>query len=202
MTPRTFLRSGEIAALAAGFLISSAPLLGQATGRVVGRVVDAANGEPLVAAQVMVEGTDLGNFAREDGSFFIDGVPAGFRTFSTEYLGYGTASVERRVAPGTTTRVDFELSGAALDSPEIVAVIEQPHWAGPDSLVSVVSVTPQPRDLPSFGRSACDVAVTTNGAFILDGRWQLQRSIGRLECDRSALASRPIAPRLERGGGR
>ncbi len=51
-------------------LLLFVPLQGQA---VAGRVVDAVTGEPLRDANVILEGTTLGDAADGDGRFVIDG---------------------------------------------------------------------------------------------------------------------------------
>src|SRR6266568_5621867 len=69
----------------AGALVCAAaslPPLGaqQPTGTITGQVIDSATRQPLVGVNVVVEGTGLSAISREDGTFSIDGVPAGTHT--------------------------------------------------------------------------------------------------------------------------
>ena len=48
-------------------IAAAAPLAAQATGTIVGRVIDADNGQPVAAAQVTVAGTQLGRATGDDG---------------------------------------------------------------------------------------------------------------------------------------
>ena len=46
-----------------------------ATARLEGRVLDAGSGHPLVAANIVLAGTEIGTVSQADGSFFIAGIP-------------------------------------------------------------------------------------------------------------------------------
>lgn len=155
----------------------------QSTGRVVGRVIDAQTGEPLVAAQVMVEGTDLGDFVRDDGSYTIAGVPPGVHRITTEYLGYGRRTQERRIPPGETVTVDFAMEGRAVDADAIVAVVERPPIETPEKFEVAVVVQTLPTHLPDELESPpCSVQIVNRGAYIADGQWQFDRELGEFAC--------------------
>ena len=79
------------------------------TGRVVGAVYDSESRQPLVGGMVLIEGTNLGNVTGDDGSYFVEHVPAGSYTISAEYLGYGTIRRNLDVSPGQTVTLDFAL---------------------------------------------------------------------------------------------
>lgn len=164
-------------------LAAVAPVRAQITGRVVGKVVDAETGEPLVGGLVMVEATNLGNVARDDGSYFINAVPVGVQRITSEYLGYENALREPRILAGETVTVDFALNRTAIEADAIIAIIDQPKLDLPDSLASPrVAVFPQPRDLPRFAPVDCSARVVAHGAFIEIGRWRLYRSVKDLAC--------------------
>ena len=58
--------------------LGAAPVLAQAqTGRIVGRVVDAATGAGLADVGVQVAGTTIGTLSGVDGRFTLPAVPAG-----------------------------------------------------------------------------------------------------------------------------
>jgi hypothetical protein len=155
----------------------------QPTGRIEGRVFDAATGEPLVGGQVLIQETALGNVTRGDGSFFIERVPVGVQYILTEYLGYQQESHEARVLPGRTTRMEFALGGALIDTPGIVATIEHEPWIPDVTLPPRPVVDPLPEELPTAAPfSRCEVQAILHGAYILDGEWQMQTSVGDLRC--------------------
>jgi outer membrane receptor protein involved in Fe transport len=75
----------------AGPLRGQEPARGRAT--VAGRVLDAATGQALVGATVVVEGTRLHAVADTTGRFVVAGVPAGPQVLRGELLGYAAARV-------------------------------------------------------------------------------------------------------------
>jgi len=112
ISPRS-LRTTACCAFVA-FLMAG-PLIAQ--DRVSGRVVEAATLAPIEGAQVFVPGADLGVFTDDDGSFVLQGLPAGEVTLRVRLIGY--RSVERTVTVGATD-VQFELRTEAVALDEIV----------------------------------------------------------------------------------
>jgi outer membrane receptor for ferrienterochelin and colicin len=58
------------------------------TGRLRGRVTDARTGEPLVAANIIVDGTDLGGATDANGEYLISNVQVGVVTLTASYISY------------------------------------------------------------------------------------------------------------------
>jgi len=105
-------------ALLAGSALA-APLSAQNTGQIVGRVVSAA-GQPLVGAQVVVEGLRLGGLTQADGRFAIPNVPAGAHTVRVEIIGYAVESQAVTLAAGATATANFTLRETAISLETIV----------------------------------------------------------------------------------
>ncbi len=83
---------------------------------IAGKVTDAATGDPLIGANVLVVGTTTGTATDIDGTYSLE-VPEGATELEFSYTGYGT----QRVAIGSSNTVDMTLSaGQALE--EIVVV--------------------------------------------------------------------------------
>ncbi len=112
---RGAFRSGLAAAGLALFVAS--PLFGQAsTGKIQGRVTDAATGAPIAGAQVLVDGTTLGNLTNDQGFYFINEVPAGLQNVRSQFIGYRQFVVEgQRILAGQTTTMNFELEQTAVE---------------------------------------------------------------------------------------
>ncbi|MBL0171530.1 MAG: TonB-dependent receptor [Gemmatimonadaceae bacterium] len=89
--------------------LSAQSLAAQATGTVSGRVTDAENAQPIVAAQVSIDGTTLGRATGDDGRFVIAGVPAGTHTVVVRRIGYVRQTRSIVVTSGGTTTADFVL---------------------------------------------------------------------------------------------
>jgi len=97
------------------------------TGKVVGTVTDPRSGEPLIGANITIEGTVLGTATGIDGSLLILNVGPGTYSFRASYVGYQDLVIENiRVSVNLTTEVNFELQEEVLESDAIVVVAERP----------------------------------------------------------------------------
>ncbi len=102
-------------------------LLFSQTGKIVGTVTDARTGEPLIGANVTIEGTLLGTATDIDGNLLILNVGPGTYNFRASYVGYQDMVVENiRVSVNLTTEVNFQLREEALQTDAIVVVAERP----------------------------------------------------------------------------
>src|ERR1041385_7063368 len=83
------------------------------TGTVSGKVVDATTQQPLVNVEVAIAGTPHRELSRSDGSFTINGIPAGSYRLRATRIGYGSQIQEVTVTPGGTTTAQVTLAPAA-----------------------------------------------------------------------------------------
>ncbi|TGE08563.1 SusC/RagA family TonB-linked outer membrane protein [Hymenobacter fodinae] len=88
--------------LCAGVSVSSA--YAQGVGTVSGRILDEKN-EGMPGVTVLIEGTTLGGSTNSDGTFSIQGVPAGQHTIVTSFVGYTTRRQTIAVTSGQNTTV-------------------------------------------------------------------------------------------------
>jgi hypothetical protein len=101
-------------------------LWGQSTGKITGTVIDEQK-QPVVGANVMVEGTTLGAATDPDGKYIILNIPPGTYTVRASAVGSApqrTSSV--RVAQGLTTHVDIVLRSSAVQMGEVVVEHKAP----------------------------------------------------------------------------
>ncbi len=89
------------------------------TGSIEGRVLNAASASYVDGARVTVEGTALETFTDDDGSYRLDGVPAGDARIHLFYTGTAPHVATVRVAAGQTSTHDVSL--AAADAPTMPA---------------------------------------------------------------------------------
>ena len=61
-------------------------------GSVSGQVTDAQTGDPLVGANVLVVGTNLGAATDINGEYSISRVPAGAQRLNANYIGFASSS--------------------------------------------------------------------------------------------------------------
>lgn len=128
------------------------------TGIVQGTVTD-SNGETLIGATVMVQGSTLGTITDMNGQYTLASVPSGAVIMEASYIGYGTQPLTVQVADGQMASADFVLS-------EDIAQLEE--------LVVIGYGTKRKRDITSSISSvkADDLANTTQSNFqnALQGR--------------------------------
>lgn len=102
-------------------------LLGGTTGKIAGRVIDAANGEGLPGCNVLVDGTVYGAATDIDGNYFILNVPPGTYTLRFLMIGYGQLRItDVEVQVDFTTTVDAAMTIEALQAGEVTVVAERP----------------------------------------------------------------------------
>src|SRR6059036_1749195 len=102
-----------VPALVAG-LFWAVPLGAQeTTGAVTGKVVDATTQQPLANVEVAIAGNPNRELTRTDGSFTLNGVPAGAQRLRASRIGYGSQIQEITVTPGGTTTAQISLAPAA-----------------------------------------------------------------------------------------
>ncbi|MBN2288172.1 MAG: TonB-dependent receptor [Candidatus Glassbacteria bacterium] len=91
------------------------------TGKIEGKIIDVQTGAPLVGAQVMVDGTRLGNVANNDGYYFVLNIPPGIHSITATYTGYQSVSVQnQRIQAGQTTTINFQMSSAVFELETLV----------------------------------------------------------------------------------
>ena len=89
-------------------------------GSVSGRVTDTDTGDPLVGANVIVVGTNLGAATDINGEYSISRVPAGAQRLNANYIGYASKSMNADIPTNGNAIGDFSLYVAALNLNEIV----------------------------------------------------------------------------------
>ena len=99
--------------------------IAQQTATISGVVTDAADGEPLAGATVILSiagetGIVGGDAADIDGSYSIQGLSPGVYTLVVRYVGYSESSNSVTVTAGETTTLNVQLSQGGLDLNTIV----------------------------------------------------------------------------------
>jgi len=96
------------------------------TGKIAGRVIDAATGEPLPGAAIIVEETGQGAASDLDGNYTILNLRPGTYTVRAQIIGFAAVTTENvSINIGETTRVDFEMREEVFEGEEIVVTAER-----------------------------------------------------------------------------
>lgn len=127
----------------------SADLAWAQTGKIAGRVVEAATGEPLPGVNVLIVGTTQGATTSVDGYYSILNVRPGTYDVRASFIGFAPVVVEDvRVQIDLTTTVDFELREEVLEGEEVIVTAQRPV-VQPDLSASLASVdTEEIQQLP------------------------------------------------------
>ncbi len=101
---------------------------GGTTGKIVGIVKDKKTGEPLIGANIRLDGTSMGAATNIDGKYFMINVPPGSYTLVTSMVGYTSERVmDVRVSIDLTTTIDVSLSETVLQlNQEVVITAQRP----------------------------------------------------------------------------
>jgi outer membrane receptor for ferrienterochelin and colicin len=118
-------------------LFLPAPTMAGETGKIAGRVTDAANGQPLIGANVMIierwendraiplsSSGMQGAVTDPNGEYFIINVKPGIYSVKFVYIGYQTVNkTQIRVSVDLTSRIDCKLSSTVLESGVSIDVV-------------------------------------------------------------------------------
>jgi len=115
-----------IAVLFSLMLLLSVNLFAGETGKISGYIVDKSTGEPLIGANVIIEGTYLGGATDLDGYYFIINVPPGKHKMIVSSIGYNRTIIQDVIVNvDRTTQIDVSLSSQSITLDEDVVVIAQ-----------------------------------------------------------------------------
>ena len=120
-----FPHSTRLALLLAALAL--APAAWAQTGKVSGRVVDAATQEPLVGVAVLIPDLARGAATDADGYYDVVGVRPGTYAVRVSYVGYAAQTVENvRVQIDQTTALDVALVEERIEGEEVVVQAVRP----------------------------------------------------------------------------
>ncbi len=88
------------------------------TSRVTGTVVD-ENGEPVIGASILVDGTTRGAVTNIDGVFVIENVPASATTITVSYVGFQTQKIN--ITRGREMNIVLRMDAEMLDEVIVTA---------------------------------------------------------------------------------
>ncbi|MCB2200917.1 von Willebrand factor type A domain-containing protein [bacterium] len=108
-------------------LVLLVPQLHAQSGKIVGSVVEKGTGDPIIGANVIIEGTGRGASTDLDGRFVILAVPVGTYTISASAVGYTRQTITDVVlSESRTTLLEFELVSSAFQLEEVTTVYSMP----------------------------------------------------------------------------
>jgi outer membrane receptor protein involved in Fe transport len=108
-------------------IVCFASMLFAQMGKITGRVIDAATGEALGGANIILSELSIGAASDIDGNYVILNVPPGLYTLRYSYIGYSTVSMEKvQVQINRSTRMDVKMQVQAYAGEEVLVTAERP----------------------------------------------------------------------------
>ncbi len=196
-----------LAVLAVVSLVTSpaAALAQTPGGRIVGQVVDAESGRPLIGATIAVEGTTRGTLSGVDGRYVLTAPSEGPLTLAVSYLGYSSKRVtDIEVARSGGLSLDIALTPSAVELEGITvsvgselgtigrALDEQRTAVGVTSAITAEQISRS-----SDGDAAAAVQ-RVSGVTVQGGRYVFVRGLGERYTTTSLNGSRIPSPEPER----
>lgn len=114
----------------------------QTTGTITGKVSD-DQGEAVPFAQVIIDGTTMGDAADQNGEYIIEDVPPGTFTLRTRVIGYRASTAQVTVAAGETVTQDFSLTIDMLRMGEIVVTGTRSPRIKQEASVAISTISPR-----------------------------------------------------------
>jgi len=162
--------------IALGFVLSSA--LWSATGKIVGQVLDAKTGLPLIGANVMVRGTWFGAMTDVQGKFEITGLSPGVYEIEVSMIGYEKAvQTGIRIDPEASVTLKMALKPSLLYHPPQVITASKRKQAIENTPVSVDVIGSDAIRMRNV-TTLDEVLVKTAGVGIIDGQVDVRGSSG------------------------
>lgn len=108
------------------FVLASSALLQAQTGKIVGKVTDAQNGEGIPNATILVVGTTRGAATDFEGKYQIIGVPLGSYTVRASLVGYRQHEISGvKVGSDETTSLNFKLNSSEVEMQGVTISADQ-----------------------------------------------------------------------------
>lgn len=126
------------------------------TGRITGKIISAATGEPLPGVTIMVDGTPRGTSSNVDGTYLITNVPVGIHTLKVQLLGYLPATrTDVTVNLIHPTEIDIELYESAIQTEGLIVTPNYFDRTNESKISTQVQSNEEIRRLPGLLKMWC-----------------------------------------------
>ena len=159
-------------------VIFSSSLFAGITGKISGKITDAATGEALPGCNVQIVGTMLGAAANEKGEYFIINIPPGRYTVRATMMGYKTVNTTNaQVMVDLTTNVNFAMETTVIEMGEEVTVVAERPLVQKD-VTSKLSII-ESRDITNMAVDNFQEVLATKAGFSTDANGEIHVRGGR-----------------------
>jgi hypothetical protein len=176
------------------------------SGRIVGRVLDASQGEPLAGVQVFVQGTTMQTMTGVDGRYALANVPTGKLDLGFRRIGYqvkriagvevpqnGSVEIDATLAPQVVQLEEIVVVSAAAERGSVSHALEEQRLAS--SILNSVSMA---QIEASPDGDAAEAAQRVSGVTVQDGKYVFVRGLGERYTTTSLNGARVPSPEPEK----
>lgn len=203
------VRPSRIARLAIAMaVVSVLPLTLRAqtpTGRIVGRIIDAASGRGISDAGVQVVGTTLGTSSGIEGRYVIPSVPAGTVTLQVRLLGFQPKTVTGLVLDGgSTLEQDIALAQVTVTLETTIVTADAERGSVNAALdaqrtaAGIVNAVTAEQIRRSPDGDAAQAIQRVSGVTVQDGKYVFVRGLGERYTTTALNGARLPSPEPER----
>ena len=178
---------------------------GPATGRVVGRIIDASTGAGLPDAGIQVVGTTVGATSVVDGRYTLASVPAGTVTLQVRRIGYAPKTITGLfLDAGKSLQQDVSLSQVSVQLTAQVVTAPSERGSVNEALdrqkrsVNVVSGITAEQIAKSPDGDAAQAVGRVSGVSVQDGKYVFVRGLGDRYTQTSLNGARIPSPEPEK----
>ena len=186
-------------------LEAQAPAARPATGRVTGRIVDAATGAGLADVGVQVVGTTSGTMSGVDGRFTLPNVPAGTVTLQARRIGYAPKTVTGiALAAGQTVEQSVALGSAAVQVTGVTVTASAERGTVSEALdkqrnaTGIVTAVTAEQIAKSPDSDAAQAVQRVSGVTVQDNKFVFVRGLGERYTTTQLNGARLPSPEPER----
>jgi TonB-dependent receptor len=186
-------------------VMAAGSAMAQGTGRIVGRVVEAAAGAPIAGATVELAGTTRKATTATDGRYALVDVPEGTVSLTVRYVGYQPKTVTGLVvAGGRTVEQNISLTASVVQIEEITVSAAQEQGSVNKALdeqrnaVAMVNSISAEQIAKSPDGDAAAVVQRVSGVTVQDGRYVVVRGLGDRYTTASLNGARLPSPEPEK----
>ena len=105
-------------------LLGSLNVFAGTKGKIAGKVVDAATGEPLMGVNIIIDGTSQGAASDIEGEYYILNVSPGVYNLKVTMIGYKARIIEKvRVQVDLTSKIDIQLQSSTIQVGQEITVV-------------------------------------------------------------------------------
>ncbi len=106
------------------FSLISCAMFAAGNGTIKGVITDAATGDALPGAAVLIKERFLGTYTDINGQFILNNVPAGSNAVTVNYLGYQEQQLTVDVVEGQTLTIDIQMEVLTTQVEEVVVTAQ------------------------------------------------------------------------------